>query len=101
MKRGLAGFARWVHPPLALRCFSWRMGSGDQFTDYCSKTNYDPHEPHDPHAVFAFDVLRQISEFPSAPRETRGKTPYERVTNFVRHLIEYTYSYSCIDKIAL
>lgn len=54
MKRILAGFARWVHPPLALRCFSWRMGSGDQFTDYFSKTNYDPHEPHDPYAVFAF-----------------------------------------------
>lgn len=60
MKRGLAGFARWIHPPLALRCFSCRMGSGDQFTDYCSKTNYDPH------AVFAFDDLRQIFKCPLA-----------------------------------
>lgn len=76
MKRELARVARWVHPLLALRRFSWRMGSGDQFTDYCSKTNYDPHEPHDPHADFAFDVLTQISDFPyRTPRETRGNTP--------------------------
>lgn len=69
MKRGLAGFARWFHPPLALRCFSWRMGSGDQFTDYCSKTNYDP---HDPYTLFTFDYLRQISKFPF-PHPRRGE----------------------------
>lgn len=84
MKRGLAGFVRWVHPPLALRCFSWRMGSGVRFTDYCSKTNYDPHEPNDPHAVFAFVALRQIS---ISPTRNAGKN-----TLYVRHLIEYTYS---------
>lgn len=76
MKRGLAGFARWVHPHLALRCFSWRMGSGDPFTDYCSKTNYDPHEPHDPHAVFAFDKF-PIFHQPHAKRGEKHPTRKE------------------------
>lgn len=72
-EKGISRVARWIHPPLALRCFSCRMGSGDQFRDYCSKTN------HDPHAVFAFDDLRQIFKCPlalpgNADHEVTGDT---------------------------